>query len=347
MLKIQCEGLYREGMKTGQGNSQATMRAVIVRAFGGPEVMHVEEVGILVPGPDQVLVRVHAAGVNPVDTYIRDGKYGKLPTLPFTPGMDGAGIVESSSVDRFKPGMRVYVGRSISGTYAQFALCDSSQVHVLPDRLSFSQGAGVHVPYWTAMHAMVQKARVQRGEWMLVHGASGGVGLAAIQIGRMFGLRMIGTAGSAEGLDLVRAQGAEHALNHHESGYLDVIRSLTGYPVGGVHVVLEMLANVNLEKDFGVLAMGARVIVIGNRGRIEINPRDLMSRDASVLGMSLLNTSMEEQARLSRLVGEGLDSGDLAPFVRCELPLHRSTEAHETLRKSGAGGKIVLLPWDR
>lgn len=340
---------YGEIMKSNEGTSQGMMRAVVVREFGPPGVMRIEQVPIPVcgPGTDQVLVRVMAAGINPVDTYLRAGMYPKLPTLPMTPGMDGAGVVEQSNSPRLLPGTRVYIGRSLSGTYAEFALCQASQVHVLPDALSFAQGAGVHVPYWTAMQAIVQKARAVPGEWMLVHGASGGVGLAAVQIGRQHGLRIIATAGSIDGIELLGSQGADHVLNHHDPDLARQVQALTSYPEGGVNIVLEMLAHVNLEKDLSLMAMRGRIVVIGNRGRIEINPRDAMSRDAAILGMSMMNASEEERAGLARLVGAGLASGALTPVVRKEMPLTQAAAGHELVLQQGAAGKIVLLPWER
>lgn len=320
-------------------------QAVVVRAFGGPEVLHVERVPIPVPGPDQVLVRMMAAGVNPIDTYIRTGTYPRLPQLPYTPGMDGAGVVEVSNAPGIAAGSRVYVGRSVSGTYARYALCQSSQVHVLPESLTFAQGAAIHVPYWTAMHAIVHKARASRGEWILVHGASGSVGLAAVQIARQRGLGVFATAGSVQGEELLRAQGADHVLNHHDPEMVKKVQALTCYPEGGVNIVLEMLANVNLEKDLAMMAMRGRVVVIGNRGRIEINPRDAMSRDVTIIGMSLLNSTEEERSGLARLVGAGLDTGAFVPVVRRELLLEETPAAHEMVLERGAAGKIVLLPW--
>ncbi|MBU6414035.1 MAG: NADPH:quinone reductase [Planctomycetes bacterium] len=321
------------------------MQAMVVRSFGGPDVLSIESVPIPSLGSDQVLVRVHAAGVNPIDTYIRAGAYGKLPMLPYTPGMDGAGVVEVSQSPKIKVGSRVYVGRSVTGTYAQFAVCDSNQVHALPERVSFAQGAAIHVPYWTAMQAIVHKARAKPGEWVLIHGASGGVGLAAVQIARQRGLRVIATAGSAAGLELLKTQGAVHVFNHHDAELVSKVHALTKFPEGGVDIVLEMLANVNLEKDLAMMAMRGRIVVIGNRGRIEINPRDAMSRDATICGMSLLNSTEEEKADLARMVGVGLDSGELTPVVRSELALAEAPRAHQLVLESGAAGKLVLRPW--
>src|SRR5262249_43143180 len=146
--------------------------------------LRLEEVQAPQPGPGQVLVRMHAIGVNPVETYIRAGTYARLPQLPYTPGNDGAGVVEriGSGGTEFKPGDRVYTAGSLSGTYAEFALCQKEQVHPLSANVSFAQGAAVGTPYATAYRGLLQRAVAKPGETVLVHGASGAVGTAAVQL---------------------------------------------------------------------------------------------------------------------------------------------------------------------
>ena len=192
------------------------MKAIRVNEFGGPDVLRLEEVGTPQPAPGQVLVRMHAIGVNPVETYIRAGAYARLPALPYTPGNDGAGVVEQigDSVTEFKPGDHVYTAGSLSGTYADFALCKIEQVHCLPKNASFAQGAAMGTPYATAYRGLFQRAEAKPGETVLVHGASGGVGTAAVQLARARGLRVLGTAGSDEGRKLVRDQGAHEVFDH-------------------------------------------------------------------------------------------------------------------------------------
>jgi NADPH2:quinone reductase len=320
------------------------MKAIRVEEFGGPEVMRVREVPDPVAAPGQVLVRVRASGVNPVDVYIRSGTYAFKPALPYTPGMDGAGVVEAvgDRVTHFKAGDRVYVAGSVSGTYAELALCEESQVHTLPEKVSFAQGAATGVPYATAYRALFQRAHALPGEAVLVHGASGGVGIAATQLARAAGLTVIGTGGTEEGRRLAAEQGAHHVLDHHEPDYLKELLALTGGR--GVDVVLEMLANVNLDKDLGILARGGRVVVIGNRGRVEIDPRAAMSRDASILGMALLNTPASELSGLHAALVAGLESGTLRPVVGREFPLAEAQRAHQAVMEPGAYGKIVLIP---
>jgi NADPH2:quinone reductase len=289
--------------------------------------MQLETVPDLQPGPGQILVRLHAASVNPVDTYIRAGAYASLPPLPYTPGLDAAGGVVAT-------GERVYLSGSLTGTYAEFALCTPSQLHALPAALSFAQGAAVNVPYATAYRALFQKAQAQRGETVLVHGASGGVGIAAVQLAVAHGLRVIGTAGSDRGLPLVRAQGAHQVLDHRQPDYLNGLRA---------DVILEMLANVNLAKDLAVIAPRGRIVVIGSRGNVEIAPRDLMRRDAAIHGMMLLNASAAETAAIHAALAVGLANGTLRPVVGQELPLAEAPRAHQAVMQPGAYGKIVLV----
>ena len=319
------------------------MRAIIVRAFGGPEVLTLEEAPDPVPGAGQVLLDVGAAGVNPVDSYIRTGTYVRKPPLPYTPGMDAAGTVRAvgDGVTQVKAGDRVYA-HSLPGAYASLVLCDASQVVALPSHASFAQGAAVGVPYATAWRALLLRAHARPGETVLVHGASGGVGTAAVQIARAHGMRVIGTAGTDEGLKAVRDAGAHEALNHRDAGYLDRIPSLSGGR--GVDVVLEMLANVNLERDLDVLAFRGRIVVIGNRGRVEIDPRKIMGKDAAVLGMAIFNTPPEEMREMHAGIAAGLEGRTLRPIVGRELPLADAAEAHRLVMEPGALGKIVLIP---
>jgi len=234
------------------------MKAVQVHQFGGPEVLQLQDIPTPKPGPGQVLVRVHAAGVNPYDTYMRNGTYMIKPPLPYTPGSDAAGVVESmgEGVTRFKPGARVYTAKTVSGAYAEYALALESQVHALPDKISFAQGAGIWVPYGTAITALIHHAHARPGETVLIHGASGGVGTAAAQFARAIGMTVFGTAGTQKGMDLAKKEGAHQAFDHSKPGCADEIMKATGGR--GVDVILEMLANVNLSTDFKLLAMNGR-----------------------------------------------------------------------------------------
>jgi len=320
------------------------MKAIRVHEFGGPEVMKYEEVPDLVPGPGQVVVRVRAVGVNPVETYIRSGAYAAKPNLPYTPGMDGAGVIEAigSDVTSVTEGQSVYVAGSVSGSYAAQALCLESQVHPLPSPMTFEQGAGVGTPYLTAYRALFHRAKARPGEVVLIHGATGGVGSASVQLARAAGLTIIATGGTERGRKSVAEQGAHHVLDHHSPDYLEQVKSITNGR--GVDVILEMLANVNLTKDLDVAARFGRVVVIGNRGKIEIDPRMAMSKDLDVLGMTLFNTSDSDRSSMHAAFVAGLENGTLKPVVGKEMPLADAPKAHEAVLQPGALGKIVLIP---
>lgn len=324
------------------------MKAILAREFGGPEVLKLEEVPDPSAGPGQVRVRVHAAGVNPYDTYMRSGGYAINPPLPFTPGADAAGVVDQvgDDVSGVAVGDRVYVGGTAQarayGAYAGMVVCHPGQVHPLPARVSFAQGAGVNVPYVTAWAALFVCAQARPGDTLFIHGASGGVGVAATQLARAAGLTVIGSAGSNEGLALVTAQGAHHAVNHRGDGYLDQVKAITGGT--GPVVIVEMLANVNLDRDLDLAAPGATIVVVGNRGRVEIDPRLVMGKGLTVTGMAFWNLPDEEVRRGHAAVGAGLESGALTPVVGAELPLADAARAHALVMEPGAKGKIVLVP---
>ena len=325
------------------------MKAIRIHEFGGPAVMKLEEAPAPTAGPGDVVVRVRAAGVNPVDAYIATGTYPRKPPLPYTPGQDGAGEVVSAGaeVKGFRAGDRVYVcgvGNTVAGagTYAELALCIPSQLHPLPARVSFGQGAALGVPYCTAYRALFQRTQAKPGETVLVHGATGGVGIACVELAHTRGLTVIGTGGTDAGLTAVREHGADVVVNHRSAGYTDEIMKATGGK--GVDLIVEMAAHVNLDRDLGLLAKHGRVVVVGNRGKTEIDARQAMGRDASILGMTLFNVTEAEFVEIHAALIAGLTNGTLNPLVGREIPLAEGPRAHEAVMEPGALGKIVLVP---
>lgn len=319
------------------------MKAIRVHRTGPPEVMQLQEMETPRPGRGQLLVRIHAAGVNPVDTYVRAGAFGYAPQVPYTPGADGAGVVEAvgPDVQRISVGQRVYGGRCVTGSYAEYGLFEEGQIYPLPQNVSFAQGACLGIPYGTACRALFTKAQAQPGETVLVHGASGGVGLAAVQLAKEAKLTIIGTAGSDKGRERVRQQGADRVLDHSDPGHFDQVMKFTGGR--GVAVILEMLANRNLGYDLKILSPFGRVVVVGSRGTVEIDPRDAMQRDAAILGMVLKSASLEESREIHRRIIAGLESGTLQPVLGGELPLAQAAEAHRRVMTPPANGNIVLI----
>ncbi len=324
------------------------MKAILAREFGGPEVLQFEELPDPEVGAGRVRVEVHAIGVNPFDTYMRSGAYAIKPPLPYSPGADAAGVVDQigAGVSGVSVGDRVYVGGTAQhrayGAYASMIVCDPSQVHPLPSHVSFSQGAGINVPYVTAWRALFGRAKGRAGDVVFIHGASGGVGIAATQLARAAGMTVIGSAGSADGIDLVKHQGAQHAVNHRDEGYLAEVASFTAGR--GPDLIIEMLANVNLDHDLTAIAPGGRIVVVGNRGRVEIDARKIMTKDCAIYGLALWGIPAEEVARAHQGIGAGLATGALSPVVGAELPLSEAARAHVLVMEAGAKGKIVLIP---
>ena len=320
------------------------MKSIIVHEYGEPEVMKLEDVPIPEPGDTQVLVKIKAAGVNPVDTYLRTGNHAHAPNLPYTPGKDAAGVVEKigNSVTKFKVGDHVYTAGSITGTYAEYSLCDEKHLGLLPDNVGFEEGAGIWTPYATAYRALFQKAGAKSGETAFIHGASGGVGIAAIQWAKNAGLTVIGSASSDEGKKLAAEQGADHVVDHTQDSHLAEVRAITGDK--GVDVIIEMLANVNLAKDFDALAMFGRITVVGNRGSLDFNPRLAMGKDATIYGMSLFNAPADAINEIHAAIFKVLTDGYLKPVIGESMPLADSPRAHRQVIESKAFGKIILTP---
>ena len=320
------------------------MKAIVVRQVGEPEVMKVEEVDLPQLTDSQVLVKIEAAGVNPVDTYLRTGIHAHAPKLPYTPGKDGAGVVEAvgEGVTQFKPGDRVYTANTVTGTYAEYAICNKVDLGRLPDNVSCEKGACIWTPYATAYRALFQKAEAVFGETVLVHGASGGVGLAAVQWAKGSGLNVIGTASSPEGKKLVADNGADAVFDHTDEDHFEQIREFSGGK--GVDIIIEMLANVNLERDFECLAMFGRITIVGNRGSLQFTPRLAMTKDATIYGMSLFNSPQSQRDEIHTAIFEGLSNGSLDPVVSRTFPLADAAQSHHDVIENKALGKIVLIP---
>lgn len=323
------------------------MRAIRVTAFGGPEVLTLAEVPDPQPGPGQIRVRTHAAGVNPVEAYMRTGTYAFKPALPYTPGSDAAGVVDAlgEGVTGLAVGDRVYLAGPMiasTGSYAELVVNEARNVHALPAGLSFAQGAAVGVPCSTAWRALFQKAAATAGETVLIHGGSGAVGTAAIQLARAAGLIVIASAGTPKGLALVTSLGAHYAVDHSQPDYRAAIKAATGGR--GPDIVIEMLANVNLATDAELLAPRGRIVVVGSRGSLDFMPRLLMGKEATVYGMTLPNMTGDEWRGVNAGVQAALAAGTLKPVVNRELPLAEASKAHEAVMAGGAAGKIVLVP---
>ncbi|XP_069121373.1 quinone oxidoreductase-like [Argopecten irradians] len=319
------------------------MKAIRVTEFGEHDVMKVET-NLTVPKPsgNQVLIKVSAAGVNPVDILIRSGNFFKLPVLPYTPGLDVSGVVEEvgSKVTKFKKGDRVFTLSTDTGGYGEYTLANSSLTGKLDDNLTFDQGAAIGVPYFTAYRSIVQHGKAQKGETILVHGASGGVGLACVQMAKARGLRVIGTAGTQAGLNVVSSVGADVVVNHRGDNYTQsIIEACDG---SGPNLIIEMLANVNLEKDIKMAAPRARIVIVGCQGSGEINPV-VMTKELTVQGIALFGVPAEDLEDMHAGIREGMSAGWLQPHIGHAYCLEDAPQAHnDIINTKGATGKIII-----
>jgi NADPH2:quinone reductase len=273
-----------------------------------------------------------------VDTYIRAGKYGPR-ALPYTPGSDAAGVVDAvgTGVTHVKVGDRVYTSATRTGAYAELVVAPASRVHPLPGHVAFQAGAAMGVPAATAYAALFLRGEARPGETVLVHGASGGVGTSAVQLGRAHGCTVIGTASTDEGRALVLREGAHHAVGHDD---LPQILALTGGR--GVDVTLEMLASENLGKVLSVVAKRGRVVVVGSRGVTQLDPRDTMSRNAEIRGLALANCTPEELTLIHAALHAALENKTLRPIIGKTFELADAAAAHREVIDGKAQGKIIL-----
>lgn len=321
------------------------MKAIVVSEFGDESVLEEKIVPVPEPRRGEVRVKLVAAGVNPVESYIRAGNYPTLPALPYTPGNDGAGIVDAigDEVESLKKGDRVFVAAALAerntGTYAEYAVCDASAVQALPESLSFEQGAGLGTPGLAAGDALFIRAAIKPGEIVLVHGASGGVGMLAVQLARRRGAIVFGTAGDQDGMALVARLGAHRTFNHREEGYIDDIADAThGH---GVDAIIETNAHINLMKDLSMTGRRGRIVVVGSRGTIEFDPRATMRADAAILGMGAGNMSKAELSQVMHALGAALENG-METVIDKTFALADARQAHKAIGGHGKNGKIVL-----
>jgi len=313
------------------------MRTIQIQHHG--DQLTLNQTSDLAVADDDVLISIKSAGVNPVDTYIVAGSNGYSANFPHTPGKDGAGIITAlgAKVTGFKVGDRVYCAGSKTGTCAEFTVAAATQVFPLSEQLSFEQGACLGTPYATAWRSLFIRANCQAGETVFIHGASGGVGLAALQLAKAAGCKVFASASSEQGRALLTQQGADLVVNHHDKEHYQSVQK-----AGTVDVILEMLANQNLGDDLPLLNLGGRVVVIGSRGHVEINPRDLMSKDACIMGMSMANASPEQSALIHSKLFSSAEKNEITPVIAKRFALQDSADAHVAVMEPGATGNIVI-----
>jgi NADPH2:quinone reductase len=321
---------------------------MVATRWGEPAEMAYVETPDPRPGAGQVLVEVRAIGCNFFDILMVQGKYQVKPPLPFTPGHEVAGIVRAvgDGVTRVRPGQRVLAMLGW-GAFAELALAPAAQVFALPEAMSFEEGAAFGIVYQTSYCALVQRAALKAGEWLLVHGAAGGVGLSAVQIGKTLGARVIATAGSAAKLDVARQSGADVLINYRTEEWVERVKAETGGE--GADVVYDPVGGEVFDGSTRCIAFEGRILVIGFAGGTipSVALNRVLLKNISVVGVHwglyqrrgspLIDRWMAELFRL-------YEAGRLRPVVYRTWPLGEAARALGALADRESYGKVVLIP---
>jgi putative PIG3 family NAD(P)H quinone oxidoreductase len=327
------------------------MRAVEITAPGGPEVLRLGERAVPVPANDEILIHVAAAGVNRPDCLQRRGLYAPPPGVSDLPGLEVSGIVVAQGGDCYG-NADVAIGSRVcallaGGGYAEYVAAPAVQCLPLPGKLSFVQAAGIPETFFTVWTNVFERARLQPGETLLVHGGASGIGTTAIQLARAFGARVFATVGNNEKRELCERLGAERAINYREETFSDVVRELTNGR--GVDVILDIVGGEYLDANLNALAMEGRLAVIGVLGgaRGTLNLAQMLTKRLTITASTLRPRSTQEKGRIGQAlrhrVWPWLEAGAVAPVIQTTLPLASAARAHEQLEANAAMGKIVLI----
>ena len=323
------------------------MRAIICSELGPPEKLKLESLPEVVPGPGQVLITIEAAGVNFPDTLIIEGKYQIKPEMPFSPGGEVSGVIKSvgANVIGFAPGDPVMAMTGYGGFRDQIVV-DASALMKRPATMDAVVAAGFTMTYGTSMHALKQRARLRSGETLLVLGAAGGVGLAAVEIGKAMGARVIAAASSAEKLEAARAAGADELINYSEQSLKDRVKELTGG--AGADVVYDPVGGELFEQALRATAWEGRALVVGfASGIIPKPPANLaLLKGCSIVGVffgEFLARQPEDNRRNFDELFEFHKAGLLKPLIGHTMPLEQAADALRLVSERKAIGKVVLL----
>lgn len=333
------------------GDSESpTMRAWLCRGWGGPERLALEAVPIPGVGPGQVRLAVHAAGVNFADTLIIAGKYQEKPAFPFAPGFEAAGIVLETGpgVTGIRPGDRV-MALLDHGAYAGQVVAQAADIFRIPDRMDFATAAGFPITYGTSHLALWDRAALQPGETLLVHGAAGGVGLTAVEIGKAMGATVIATAGGPEKLAVAAAHGADHLIDYSAEDIRARVKDLTGGR--GADVVYDPVGGDVFDASLRCIAWGGRLLVIGFAGgRVpQIPANHLLVKNCSVIGLywgSYRKQAPQRVAESFRTLFQWFEDGKLKPHISHRLDFAQAVEALALLAQRKSTGKVVLTLQD-
>ena len=320
-------------------------RKVVCRELGPPESLQLENFASAPLSPGEVRVAVHAAGINFPDVLMAAGEYQLKPELPFTPGMEAAGdVIEINGAAGVTVGDRVIV-KMRHGAYADEAVVTPSQLRPLPQAFDYAEGATFLAAHGTAYHALIDRGKVLSGEVLLVHGAGGGVGLAAVEIGKMLGATVIAAASSEEKLAVAQARGADHLVLYQTEPFRDAVKRITDGR--GVDVVFDPVGGEVFENSVRCIAWGARLLVIGFTGGIGLARTNLLLiKGASVLGVrageAVRRNPALGEVRLKALL-EWAEAGKIRPNVSHRLPLEDCAKAMRLLVDRKAIGRVALM----
>jgi NADPH:quinone reductase len=324
------------------------MRAVVCDRLGDPSVLKIEDRPVPEGGPSDVIVKVAAAAVNFPDILTVSGDYQHKPELPFVPGMEGAGTVHAvgAEVKAWRPGDRVIFGIR-PGAFAEYARVTSAgSLMRLPDGWSFAEGAGFRVAATTAYHSLIQRAELKKREVLLVHGASGGVGMAAVQLGKHLGAQVIATGGDDQRLAVVREQGADLVVNHRTADFVAVVKGMTDGR--GADVIYDPVGGEILERSMRAAAYGARLLVVGFTSG---SPSKIMSNHVLIKALTIMGIRAGETARrLSREFGREYAEelprlaalGVMRPHISHRFPMAQAADAFRALVERQVIGKAVI-----
>jgi NADPH2:quinone reductase len=323
------------------------MRAVICRAWGEVDGLRVEEVAAPIPGPDDVLIDVKATAVNYADALMTAGRYQTKPDLPFSPGLETAGIVAAcgARVTKLTPGDRVMAILAYGGL-AEMAVAPASETFAIPSRMSFEEAGAFPVAYISSHVALRWQGRLEPGETLLVLGAAGGVGLTAVEIGKAMGARVIAAASTAEKLAVARERGADDLVNYSTEKLTERVMALTDGK--GADVCFDPVGGDLFDAALSALGWGGRILVVGFVGGVQQIPANrLLVKNRSAMGTSLRYFRWHAPDKLRTSVDELLrwyEEGKLKPCISHRLPLERSVEAIRLLTDRRAYGKVVVVP---
>lgn len=323
------------------------MKALVCKEFGPPEKLVFEELPLRAPGPTEVRIRVAAAGVNFPDVLIIQNKYQFKGTPPFAPGGEVCGeIVEvGAKVTQWKPGDRV-AALTMAGGFAEECIAPAAACVAVPASMSAEVAAGFHLVYGTVIHALKDRAQLQPGETLLVLGASGGVGLAAVQLGKLMGARVIAAASSAEKLALCKAQGADALIDYSTESLKDAVKKHTGG--NGADVIFDPVGGQFAQDSFSCINWCGRHLVVGfASGPIpEIALNRLLLKGCASLGVfwgGFIQREPEKQAANVRQLYAWFEAGRLAPIVTKTYALADGAQALRDMMDRKVTGKVVLL----